>query len=324
MSFVLALLLLAQSGQPAKRVFQATATLGTPALIGHETFVIGSKEKIETGTLREVTLDGAELRLVFANRHEIVVAGKTEKLLILRGRIRNPEKTTSLLLGPSNAVGFLLWERYRIPGQLHLVAHFDPDTLGYLRASLKPGESAKFVSVWRVPADWTDFRIGLITGQPIKIAWYDLRDAMQPIRSSIFASADGGRSTVEVAKVPPGAAFDVDGLELQITGARYDGLQKAYVLSVRVTNKVHLLPARWGWQYLAAELLPGGSGSPPLRAYPDIVDESTGKSWAGDLAAGATMQARFLFPAPAASGGTSGGVLRLTVNATGRTVEAAF
>ncbi|BDC48752.1 hypothetical protein F183_A10680 [Bryobacterales bacterium F-183] len=302
-------------------MFRANATLRTPALIGHETFVSGSKEKIETATLREVTLDAAELALVFANRHEIVVAGKGEKLLILRGRIGNPEKTTSFSLSASDAVGFALWERYRIPGQLKHVSHFNPDTLKQLQGHLKPGESTKFVGVWRVPADWTDFRIGLYTGKPIKIAWYDLTDVIQPIRGSIFASVDG-RSTIEVAKVPAGKAFDLDGLELQITGVRYDSVQRGYVMLVRVTNKGHLVPARWGWQYFGTELLSGVSGS-PLRSYPDIVDERTGKSWGGDLPAEATMQARFLFPASDA-GGIASGLLRITVNATGRVVEAAF
>ena len=58
----------------APKPFKATAQLGVPYVIGAESIVIGSKEKVERATEREVTLDSAELSLVFPNRQENVFA----------------------------------------------------------------------------------------------------------------------------------------------------------------------------------------------------------------------------------------------------------
>ena len=52
----------------APKPFKATAQLGVPYVIGAESTVIGTKEKIEVSSEREVTLDSAELSLVFPNR----------------------------------------------------------------------------------------------------------------------------------------------------------------------------------------------------------------------------------------------------------------
>src|SRR5689334_11754630 len=78
----------------APKPFEATAQLGIPYVIGAESTVIGSKEKIEVSTEREVTLDSAELSLQFPNRQENVFAAAGEKLLVLRGSIRNHEKSS--------------------------------------------------------------------------------------------------------------------------------------------------------------------------------------------------------------------------------------
>ena len=60
--------------------FKATAQLGVPYVIGVESKVMGSGEKVEISTEREVTLDSAELSLVFPNRQENVFARAGEKL----------------------------------------------------------------------------------------------------------------------------------------------------------------------------------------------------------------------------------------------------
>jgi len=54
----------------APKPFKATAQLGVPYVIGAESNVMGSNEKIEVGSEREVTLDSAELSLLFPNRQE--------------------------------------------------------------------------------------------------------------------------------------------------------------------------------------------------------------------------------------------------------------
>jgi hypothetical protein len=80
-----------------------------------------------------------------------------------------------------------------------------------------------------------------------------------------------------------------------------------------------LLPARWGWQYVTAELLTADGSV--LKAYPDIIDLATDRSWYGDIIPQASMTARFLFPSDTAK---SPRALRLTLPDAGRTVEAVF
>jgi hypothetical protein len=103
-----------------------------------------------------------------------------------------------------------------------------------------------------------------------------------------------------------------------VAGARRSGTGHRYVVNLTVTNRL-LLPARWGWQYVTAELL-AADGS-VVKAYPDIIDLATDRSWYGDLNPGTSMTARFLFPSDTAK---SPRALRLTLPDAGRTVEAAF
>ena len=309
----------------APRPFKATAQLGVPYVIGAESTVIGTKEKVELASEREVTLDSAELALLFPNRQENVFARAGEKLLVLRGSIRNHEKTSTARLTSSESIGLRLWQAYKGPGKFGFVGTFNPSTLEYISKQLKPGDSEKVVAVWRIPADLTDFNFGLMYDVPRKVAWYDLAPAIGRIRST-FATPDGIGAT-DSAKVGPGETFDLGALEIRVggvsepetvAGVRRPATGHRYVVNLTVTNRL-LLPARWGWQYVTAELL-AADGS-VLKAYPDIFDLSTDRSWYGDLNPGASMTARFLFPSETAE---SPRALRLTLPEAGRTVEAAL
>ena len=305
--------------------FKATAQLGVPYVIGVESKVMGSGEKVEISTEREVTLDSAELSLVFPNRQENVFARAGEKLLVLRGSIRNHEKRPNARLTSRESIGLRLWQAYKGPGKFAFVGTFNPSTLEYISKELKPGDSAKFSAVWRIPADLTDFHFGLTYERPQKVAWYDLAPAVGRIRST-FATPDGIGAT-DSAKVAAGETFDLGALEIRmggvsepetVAGARRSGTGHRYVVNLTVTNRL-LLPARWGWQYVTAELL-AADGS-VVKAYPDIIDLATDRSWYGDLNPGTSMTARFLFPSDTAK---SPRALRLTLPDAGRTVEAAF
>ena len=309
----------------AQAPFKPNAQLGVPAQIGAISRIIGSNERIETGTLRELTLKSCELALTFPNRVENVVARADEKLLILRGSIRNPEKTSVIQIGSSSAIGFRLWERYRGKGKFEFVLHYDPVTLKHLNKQLKFGESGDFVGVWRVPADFRDFRLGAISEQKNIVAWYDLTEHIGKIQS-VFAEADG-IGVKPMVTVPAGTAVEIDGIEMgpgslsrpaRIAGAASDLSKPFHVVTVTATNRM-LMPARWGWQYFTTELI-GADGS-ATKAYPSIIDKATDAPWAGDLAAGASVTSQFQFYP---SGTVQPKALRLTLNATGRSVEMAL
>jgi hypothetical protein len=316
------LLLSAQTPAPP---FKPNAQIGVPARVGSIVTISGSNETLEHGLLREVTIHSAELALTFPNRVENVVATVQEKLLIIRASLRNPEKKSTFHIGPSAAIGFRLAQRYTGTGKFQFVMHFDPDTLKHLQKDLKGGDSGSLVGVWRIPADFRDFRLGITSDRPNLIAWYDLNSAIGKLRDPLFAAPDG-INVKPSATVPPGsAAFEIDGLEIRpggltmpnhIAGAPVDPNKPAHVVTLTVTNRL-LMPARWGWQYLNVELI--GANGTATKAYPAIIDRATDKDWAGDLAPGASVTSQFLFYP--GTGNAAGRTVRLTLLATGRQVE---
>ncbi|MCC6540386.1 MAG: hypothetical protein IT162_22760 [Bryobacterales bacterium] len=295
------LLPLAVAAASTQKPFAATAHLGQPAPIGTRAFVIGTNEPLEVGLLREVTLESASLAYVFPNPVENVVAAANEKLLILRGRMRNPEKTSNFGLSASAVVGLRLWQRYTGPGKFAFVSHYDPDTLRPVQKNLKGGESGAFIGVWRVPADFTDFRLGLTSERATIIPWYDLRESVARLPASPFTAPDG-LTVLPGATVPTGQAFTMGGLEYvcrgvtqprRVAGADTDPAKPVYVVTLAVSNPTLRLPARWGWQYVTAELVDAAGGV--TKAYPNIYDAATDAAWSRDLAPGASTRSLFLF-----------------------------
>ncbi|MBI4891799.1 MAG: hypothetical protein HY821_14330 [Acidobacteria bacterium] len=316
------LLFLVPAALLAQAPFRPTAQLGVPAQVGGISRVIGSKEVLEVGSLREVTLDSAELALAFPNRLENVIAAAGEKLLILRGSVRNPEKTSVAHLGASEVVGLRMALRNTKTKRVDFIAHYDPETLKPISKQLKGGESARFIGVWRVPADWAEFRIGLSYGNSPIVPTYDLAGKIIPPRS-IFLAPDGVNLNL-TATAASGSSFEVDGLEVgaarlsqpaRIAGTARDPSQPLYVVTLPVTNRL-LLPARWGWQYVNAELL--HEDGTATKFYPSIVNQATDAEWAGDLDPAATASSQFIFRPGAVKRPRA---LRLTMVPTGRQVE---
>lgn len=301
----------------AQAPFKATAELGKPARVGAIARVIGTNEEMDYRLLKEVTLESASLAFTFPNAVENVVANVDEKLLIMRGRLRNLSKGMTVGISASSAIGLRLWERYQGAGKFKFVQHYDPETLKHLQKDLKPGEEGSFVGVWRLPADFTDFRFGITTERATIIPWYDLRPAMGKL-SGAFASADG-IGVNPSATVRASSRFEMDGIEMVVSNVTRlaDTAKTGLVVNVQATNKM-MLPVRWGWQYFTTELL---SAAEPLKAYPEIIDRASGRPWAGDLAPEAKVEAQFSFYPNGRFQATG---FRLKVNETGRTIEVVF
>jgi hypothetical protein len=313
----------AQPADAAAKPFVATAELGKPAPVGSRRFIQGSKEEIELGFRREVTLESAALVIAFAVASENIVAASNEKLLVLRAELRNPEKTSNFNVSTGGAIGFRLWQRYTGTGRFQFVGHYDRETLRYFEKNLKSGESARFVSVWRVPADFNDFRLGITTETATIVPWYDLRESIGRLQS-VFAAPDGV-SALATATVQAGKPFDIDGLELVVhgvtrparaAGAVVDPAKPVLAVNVTATNRHMQQPVPWGWQYLSSELVDGAGQA--VKAYPALYDEATDAFWSGDIAPSATARTRLLYYPP--SGQMVPREFRLTVNPGGRSV----
>ncbi len=125
-------------------------------------------------------------------------------------------KTSNVRLTSSESVGLRLWQAFKGSGKFKFVVTFNPSTLACISKELKPGDSEKFATVWKIPADLMDFHFGLMYYRSQKVAWYDLAPAVGRIRSS-FATPDGIGAT-DSAKVAAGETFDLGALEIRMGG----------------------------------------------------------------------------------------------------------
>jgi hypothetical protein len=296
---------------PVKQ-FRATAKLGVPYTIGEVFTVHGTKEVIDVGELRILTVASTFLDLNYPNLSENISAGPGEKLFIVRGTLKNPS-SVELPVGAGALFGMRFFDG-KGKGEFKFIGTFDSQTHKYLRGSLKKGESANLDCVVKVPAKFEDFRVGFYFRSTGRMAWYDFNPSLKKV-SSVFSI--NGISLEDNAKVSKEKAFDFDAFEmanLQYSESSAVGQHKG-VVSVQVSNSM-MLPAKWGWQYVTPELvLADGSVVPGDR---DLIDQSTGKTWSGDLGGRASMTASFGF---SSSPKSAPKFFRLTSVLTKRTVE---
>lgn len=291
----------------AQAPFVPTAELGKPYVVGEDVLDYG-QIKVDYAQKYEVTLESVDMAMRFANRRETVLAGPNQKLVMFRGTARNVSKEKAADFLGSTSFGVRVWKRYEGPGEFRFAMMTDPDTLRGESSKIPPGGTAKFVEVISVPAGYDAMQFGLYYKLTKRIAWYDLRGARM---ESVFAGTNGVKARAEAGKW-----FDLDTLDMRVGGV--ERTRDGYAVDVEVKNLM-LLPARWGWQYFAAELV--GADGAAVRFYPEVQDKSTGKAWMGDLAAGAGMTGRYTFTAGAAFVPR---VLRLTSAASSRVVEVAL
>ncbi len=307
-----------QGGQTQPKPFRANAQLGVPYTVGVQEVVHGSNEKIDTGTLRILTLTSARLAAIYPNTSENVAAGAGEKLLIMRGTVKNPS-SVELSLSSGSFLSIRFWDGK--PGEVYkYVGIYDPETHKPVHSNLRKGQSASFECVIRVPVKFDSFRVGFHYRYPANMAWYDLNPKLGKMNSTF---SPDGLALVDRAQALKDQVFDLDTFQMKILGASEPsaiggmakGDQPLYVVSVEVTNTM-LLPARWGWQYVTPELvLMDGTTVAGMR---DMIDKATDKTWSGDLPVGATMTAQFVFRP---TEGQVPAAFRLTTISNDRTIQ---
>lgn len=285
---MLTLLVSLIAGQPTS-AFVSNAKLGTPYLLGYATVVSGSKEVIDTGTQRIFTLNSVRTALSFAAKGETFVAGAGQKLVLLSCTLKNPSTVVSHL-GPGDTYGIRVFDTGAVKGDYH-VAGAVSASLAPLHQDLKRGESADVITILQAPARVSTLRLGFYYQQQglKNLRRYDLTSSV-PKPNSVFST--DGLVYSDTAEVKIGQSFELDSLEAKVLGFRALPGENQLAVDVQVTNRT-MLPAKWGWQYATANLLTNGGESIPY--YSDFFDKATGKSWSGDVPAGATVNGEYRF-----------------------------
>lgn len=269
--------------------FVPNAKLGVPYLLGYVSRVSGSNQVLDVGSQRWVTINSVRTALFFGAKDETHVAGEGQKLVLLKCTIKNPSNTIAQL-HTSDTFQTRIFDTGAVAGDYHYIGAVD-STLAYLRKDLKKGESADFTVILRGPARFSTLRIGAYYQYQGRsnIRRYDLTASVAK-STSVFSN--DGLVYADTAKVKVDQPFELDALEAKVLGLRALPGENKVAVDVQVTNRT-LLPAKWGWQYVSSHLTTSTGES--VAYYPDFIDKATGKSWDGDIPAGASVTGEYHF-----------------------------
>lgn len=274
-------LVLAQtnSGFPAK--------LGTTYLIGPESHITGTKQKIEVGNQRLVTLKAARTALAFGAEQETILAAKGRLLVIFEATIKNPEKSP-ISITNADTFGIRVYDSGLKAGDVVYRGSFTP-TGQTLRFKLKHNESADVVSVYEFPATLENLKVGPYyhTFIASKTPKYDLTTLVSAEKSLFARSA---LSYVDSASVSERQPFDLGDLKFSVIQIRpHEG---GWAVKVEVSNP-YRFPSRWGWQYGKAYLVDAQDNA--VANYPDFTVEDAFKDWGFEVKPGQTIRGEYKF-----------------------------
>lgn len=264
-----------------------TAKLGTPYLVGPIATVIGTKERLELGLRRWVTIKSARTALVYGAEKVSYVAPAGRMFVIFEASIKNPEKNP-VGVSSSNAFGLRLYDSGLKAGDAKYIDSLKADG-SILSARLKKDESVDIVSIYEFPSNLKNLRIGTYFDTYIakETPKYDL-SAKVGRSESVFC--DTPLSYRDTATVPQGRPFDLG--ELEFTAAQISPFEGGWAVKLSITNP-HRFPARWGWQYAKAFLV-DASGK-EVGHYPDFFVDEAFKDWGLEVSPGKSIRGDLRF-----------------------------
>jgi len=287
-----------------------SAKLGTPYLVGPVTTVSGSKERLEIGIRRWVTIKSVRTALAYGAEKETFMAPKGRMLVIFEASIKNPEKN-SVLVSPANAFGLRIYESGLKAGDVKYVTSVKSDG-SMLSLQLKKNESVDIVSIYEFPSTLKNLRIGTYFDTYIakETPKYDLSSKLSNA-DSVFC--DSPLSYRDSATVPVGRSFDLGDLVFTVT--QITPHEGGWAVKMDIKNP-HRFPARWGWQYAKAAMT-DDSGK-EVGHYPDFFADNAYKDWGNEIKPGQTIKGELrFFP----SGTFKPKLFRLSTTLSGRTVD---
>lgn len=315
MPHVIALLAAASfaTQSPGQTAQAYTARLGVPYLLGPRAVVSGSKEELDIGIRRWVTLHSVRTAIACGMEGRTFVAREGKKLVIFRATIKNPGKM-AIGLHDSETFGLRVFDSGGKAGDFNFLGASD-ETLGRLDKKLEKGQSGEVITVYEFPAASPNLRVGLYFDRYLRdtAPKFDLtKRVAKP--TSVFAK--DALTYVSAATVPVGQSFDFDDLEFKVGPP--EAIEGGFQVRVEVKNPMRA-PGRWGWQYAKAELT--GEGFEPTAYYPDFFVTPEFSDWRNELPPGKTVVGHYrFFPTKAGTPKS----FTLTMHATKRSVTVVF
>jgi len=304
------LLSIAYGAAPALLQQEYTARLGVPYLLGPTIVVSGSKEELDLGVRRWVTLRSVRTAIAYGMEGRTFVAGEGKMLVILSATIKNPAKLP-ISVSDSAVFGLRLYDSKLKAGDVKYLGAANGSD-GRLDRKLQKGEQVDVQAVYEFPASIPNLRVGTYFDRydRVKAPKYDLTTLVEKPKSMFAKDA---LTYLPLATVKAGQRFDLDDLVFKIGAV--DAAEGGYKVHVQVENKMPT-PGRWGWQYARAELV---SETGEITAYyPDFVVVPAFADWRNSIDPGKTVEGVYtFFPAKPDRPKT----FILTMNATKRTVR---
>jgi hypothetical protein len=306
------------SSQTVKPATGTKPTLGTAQLPGDNGKLGTIYQLGDKGTELHFTLDSASIVTRYKALDSNILAGKSERLLLLSFTVHNPLKMEQS--ADARTFKFTVVS----PDDKNVEfrgAVYEPVKRTSISQLLKPAQKVKLDAVIPIFAEGPVTKLMVARGAG-KILRYDLREGLKKT-DSVF-SADGisigDTANVELAKPFEFCGFDFEVQEVKeatepIGAYIPSGSSGVYYATVKFSNPL-AKTLSVGWQYFTPELT--DENGEKIHWPSDMVSVSSGKTFSQDIDADGSVRARYMFTG---AKGLKLAKFKLINNSTGRAIS---
>lgn len=317
-TITLALLTTTVQSQTSKPGQGTKPTLGTAQLPGDNGKLGTIYQLGDKGAELHFTLDSASIVTRYKALDSNIIAGKSERLLLLSFTVQNPLKIEQTADGRAFKFTVVSPDDKNVEFR---GAVYEPVKRTSISQLLKPAQKVKLDAVIPIFAEGPVTKLMVARGAG-KILRYDLRDGLKKT-DSVFSTdgiSIGDTATVELAKPFEFSGFDVEIQEAKeateaIGAYTPSSSSGVYYVTVKFSNPL-AKTISIGWQYFTPELT--DENGEKIHWPSDMVSVSSGKTFTQDIDADGSVRARYMFTG---AKGLKLAKFKLTHNGTGRAVS---
>lgn len=282
-------------GQTAKPAQGTKPTLGTAQMPGDNGKVKTIYQLGDKGKELHFTLDAATVATRYKAVEANILAGKSERLLVLSFTVHNPLKVEQSADSRSFKFTVVSPDDKNVDYTGYV---YEPTKRTSITQMLKPAQKVKLEAVIPILAEGPITKLIVSRGAG-KVLRYELRDALA--KSTSIFTPDGvsiaNDAAVELAKPFEFGGFDVEVQEAmeatEAIGAYAPTASTGvYFVTVKFSNPL-AKPLSVGWQYFKPELT--DENGEKVHWPADMVSVSSGKTLVQDVDPDGSVRARYVF-----------------------------